>query len=160
MILLDEIEKGAFLPHFTAAHVKKIAQAAQLQEYQAGDEIFREGDHSPCIYIVLKGEVGLEFRVSRLGTVHVLTVGPGELLGWSPLLGGAPMTATARAETRCRLAALDAAQINALAEQDTRFGMEFFRSTSAALAQRLYAARTEIPRTASGKSHIRCEGSD
>jgi CRP/FNR family transcriptional regulator, cyclic AMP receptor protein len=160
MILLDEIEKVAFFPHFTGAHLKKIAQVGQLRECQAGEVIFSEGESDPYLYLVLEGEVGLEFRVPRMGAVHVLTVGPGELVGWSSLLGGAPMTATARAETRCRLAALCAAELRALAEQDTRFGMEFFRGTSAALAQRLYAARVEIPHAAGGRGRIRCEASD
>ncbi|HVS38714.1 MAG TPA: cyclic nucleotide-binding domain-containing protein [Gemmataceae bacterium] len=160
MILLEEIEKVAFLKPFTAVHRKKIAQAAQLQEHLAGDEIFSEGDHNPFLCIVLTGEAALDFRVSRLGTVPVLTVVPGELVGWSSLLGGGPMTATARAQTRHRLAALDAAQILALAEQDPRFGVEFFRGTSAALAQRLYAARVEIPHSARGRNSIRSEAAD
>ena len=55
------------------------------------------------------------------------------------------MTATARALTSCRVAALDAEQVRTLAERDTRFGMEFFRSMSAALAERLRATRLQLP---------------
>jgi hypothetical protein len=47
--------------------------------------------------------------------------------------------------TPCRLAALDAGQIRALAERDTRFGMEFFRSMTTALAERLRATRLQLP---------------
>ncbi len=159
MILLEEIEKVELPLRLTAAHLKKIAQAATLKECPADEVIFREGEHNPFIYFVLSGEVDLEMRVPCCGRVHVLSVGPGELLGWSSLLG-APMTATARVVSCCRLAVLDAAQIQALAEEDPKFGMEFFRGTSAALAQRLYAARVEIPRAAHGMSRIRGEPSE
>ena len=47
--------------------------------------------------------------------------------------------------TPCRLAALDAEQIRRWAEQDTRFGMEFFRVMSIALAERLPAIRLLLP---------------
>jgi CRP/FNR family transcriptional regulator, cyclic AMP receptor protein len=160
MILLDELENVTFLSDFTPTHRKAIARMAQLKEHSAGSVVFREKSSSPYIYFVLAGEVDLEIRVPDCGDVQVLTVGPGELLGWSPVLGGRPMTATARAATRCRLAALDAARILELAEKDPPFGVEFFRGTSAALAQRLHATRRQIPDPHQGKVHALSEGAD
>jgi CRP/FNR family transcriptional regulator, cyclic AMP receptor protein len=94
---------------------------------------------------VAEGEVILEIKVPSIGVVRVHQVGPGDLLGWSPILGRSRMTATARALTPCRLLALDAEQVCALAERDPRFGMEFFRSMASALADRLRATRLQLP---------------
>jgi CRP-like cAMP-binding protein len=160
MVLLDELENVAFLQYFAPAYVKKIAALARAKEYQAEDLIFCEGDHTPYVFLVLEGEVGLEIRVPSCGTVEVHTVCPGELLGWSPLLSSHPMTATARASTRCRLATIDAAQILALAEHDPRFGMEIFRRLSAALAERLHATRLQIPESHRDKFRTLKEAAD
>jgi hypothetical protein len=58
------------------------------------------------------------------------------------------------------VAAFPAAQILALAEQDPRFGLEFFRGTSAALAERLQATRLQIPHAGRGKFHTLREAAD
>jgi CRP-like cAMP-binding protein len=70
------------------------------------------------------------------------------------------MTATAVSTTRCRLAALPADQITALADRDPRFGLEFFRCTSAALAERLRATRQQIPESARDKFRALREAAD
>ena len=72
------------------------------------------------------------------------TAGPGELLGWSPVLGLGPMTATARTLTPCRLIAIDAGRIVELGKQDPLFGNEFLRRTAIALAKRLNATRLQL----------------
>src|SRR6516165_1497570 len=160
MVLAEELENVAFLSPFTPAHQKKLATLAQLKEYQADELIFAEGRHCPEAYLVLDGEVGLEIRVPHCGVIDVHTVGPGGLVGWSPVLGGGPMTATAIALSRCRLAALGAGRIVALAERDPRFGMEFFRRLSAALAERLHATRLQIPESAREKYRALREAAD
>jgi CRP-like cAMP-binding protein len=145
MVPLDELEYIGFLRSFSAVYRKQIASIARPQACEAGAIVFQEGQNERQVYVVLNGEVGLEIRVPEIGVVQLHRVGPGDLLGWSPVLGRGAMTATARALTACRLAALDAGEIRALAEQDTRFGMEFFRSMSTALAERLRATRLQLP---------------
>jgi CRP-like cAMP-binding protein len=145
MVLLDELEDISLLQHFPADYRKQLAALAMPRAYEAGDCIFREGESKRTIYLVTEGSVALEIRVPDIGVVRVHRVGPGGLLGWSPVLGDGPMTATAFALTTCRLAALDAEQIRTLAEQDPRFGMEFFRAMSIALAERLRATRLQLP---------------
>ena len=160
MVLEEELDNAAFLRQFTPAHQKKLAGLARLKEYQADDVIFAEGEHCPEVYLVLDGEVGLEIRVPGCGVIEAHRVGPGELLGWSAVLGGGPMTATAQAATRCRLAALGADAVVALAEREPRFGLEFFRRLSAALAERLRATRLQIPESARDKFRALREAAD
>ena len=160
MVLAEELERAAFVRHFEPEHRRKLATLARLKEYQAGDRIFTEGDHCPAVYVILAGEVGLTIRVPGCGMVEVHQVGPGGLVGWSPVLGGGPMTATADALTRCRLAALDADQIATLAARDARFGLEFFRCLSAALAERLHSTRMHIPESSRDKFRALREAAD
>ena len=72
------------------------------------------------------------------------TVGSGELLGWSPILGLVEMTATARAFQPTQVVAIDTKQLNAICEHNPRFGLEFMRRTAQALAQRLSATRLQL----------------
>jgi CRP-like cAMP-binding protein len=144
MVLLDEIQDLAFFRGCAPELIKQVALVAQLQEHLPGTVLFSEGHPSPWVYLLLQGEVNLEIDVPGHGALLIQTLGSGELLGWSPVLATGPMTATARALTRCRLAALDAAQILKISECDLRFGLEFFRRTALALAQRLRATRLQL----------------
>lgn len=144
MILLDELEEVRFLGDLSAESVRRIAQLAQLREFCAGSVIFAEGQNTPFVYLILEGEVAIEIHVPGRGNASVQTLQPGELLGWSPLLRSGPMTATARALTRCRLAALDTEQIRALGEHEPHFVMELLRCTAMTLARRLSATRLKL----------------
>src|SRR5271166_4573029 len=130
MVLVDELKHVSLLEQFAVANLRRIASIAHLQEYEADDVIFWERQNARQLYIVLDGEVSLEIGVPDVGSVQVLKVGPGKLLGWSSVLGCGPMKATARALTVCRLAALDAGQVLQLVEADPKFGVEFFRCLS------------------------------
>jgi CRP-like cAMP-binding protein len=145
MALLVELDQLSFLRHFAPAYRRQIALLARLEEYPAEAEIFTEGQMGTQIYLVVEGYVTLRIHVPDQEGIQVHAVGPGQLLGWSPVLSLGPMTATARTLTPCRLAALDAAQVLALAESNPKFGREFYRCTAAALAERLRATRLQIP---------------
>jgi CRP-like cAMP-binding protein len=133
-----------FLDGLSEADVKQIASVAKLQEYPAGTRLFREGERLSNIFLVAEGSVSLEICVAGQGCRRLHTVGPGELLGWSPVLDQTPMTATARAVTPARLVTIDAGQVLALCYHDPKFGFAFMRQTAQALAARLGAARLQL----------------
>jgi CRP/FNR family transcriptional regulator, cyclic AMP receptor protein len=137
MIFPQEMDKIPFLQQLGGAYADELARMAQLQERPAGDVIFRRGQDSSVLYFVLDGEVGLEFQVSAREIAEVHRVGPGDLLGWSPVLGRRSMTATARTVTPTRLAALAVDQIVQMCERDPLFGTAFHRQVAIVLSSRL-----------------------
>jgi CRP-like cAMP-binding protein len=124
--------------------------------------VFRTGEASSFIYFVLNGTVDLEIEEPVGESRKVATAGPGELLGWSPVLGRRAMTATARAATRCRLAALDVGQLLALCERDPHFGMAFLRQVALVVSDRLSGTRRHLARALSHRGPLGAppEGSD
>jgi CRP/FNR family cyclic AMP-dependent transcriptional regulator len=160
MVLLEELEEMDLLQKFSSLCRKQLASLANPKVFLPGACIFQEGDHERYVYVVVEGKAVLEIKVPSIGVVQVHQVGPGDLLGWSPILGRGWMTATARAVTPCRLIAFDAEQVCTLAERDARFGMEFFRSMASALADRLRATRLQLPDPRNRPMLGICEGAD
>jgi CRP-like cAMP-binding protein len=144
MILPEEMECVEFLQRLGVPYANQMARLAQLKECPAGTIVFHEGQESSFIYFVLRGHVALEVDGSSQQAVPVQTVGPGELLGWSPVLRTGPMTATARVQDRCRLAAFAVNPLLALCKQDPHFGMAFMRQLAATLADRLRATHLRL----------------
>src|SRR5437764_6347249 len=97
MILLDTLRDIRFLQGVAEKHLPKLSSIAVAKEFAAGAVVFREGHGSAFVYVVQTGTVSLEISGVGCGGTPLQTVGPGELLGWSPVLASGPMTATARA---------------------------------------------------------------
>jgi CRP-like cAMP-binding protein len=141
MILPEEMESVAFLRDLGESYLAKIAAMARLKEYGEGSILFSEGDVSHDIYFLLSGEVRLVTELLGGEPVTIYTAGPGEMIGWSPVLGGGPMTATACVSSRSRVAVLGASRVLGLCEQDPRFGMAFLRQVGVFLSDRLTSTR-------------------
>ncbi|MCA8998251.1 MAG: cyclic nucleotide-binding domain-containing protein, partial [Planctomycetaceae bacterium] len=106
--------------------------------------IFREGEVATSIFIVQQGHVVLEICASGVGCRQILTVGPGELLGWSATLKQAKFTATARAQDAVRLIEIDGAQSLAIWAQHPELGYEFMKLVALAMAKRINATRIQL----------------
>jgi CRP-like cAMP-binding protein len=142
--MLDSLREVRFLHDFEEADLKPIADIAVEQHLPAGAVLFREGQDHARIYLIREGSVALEVKVSGRQTKRLQTVGTGELLGWSPLLGQLEMTATARALVPTAIIAIDANQLSVLCTHQPRFGLEFMKRTAQALSQRLTATRLQL----------------
>jgi CRP/FNR family cyclic AMP-dependent transcriptional regulator len=139
--LLREVRFSAQL---TDATVAKLAGLVSIAEYRAGTVIFAEGAHHPWLALIVVGEVALEMCIPARGCTRILTLGPGDLLAWSALLGEGRMTAGAHALTDTRMLVAPAQAINDLCTNDHAFGYEFFRGVATALSNRLVATRLQL----------------
>lgn len=133
----------SLLTPLTDEEAAKLACAAVREDYVRGTVIFREGESVRRIWIVESGTVAIEL-VSQRQLRRLHTVGPGELLGWSPVLGSGVMTATGRALEDVRTLAFDAAAVSALCEADAAFGYRFMRNVARAIAARLNSTRLHL----------------
>ncbi|MCS6866164.1 MAG: cyclic nucleotide-binding domain-containing protein [Gemmataceae bacterium] len=143
-VTVDELKSLAFLTAATDDELQALRPSVRREQYPAGTMLFREGDHLDRVFIVADGLVALEIRGPDHRPRRFQTLGRGELLGWSPLLGSSAMTASARAVTDVTVVAIDARGLLALCESDPRFGYHFMKRTVATLAARLNATRLQL----------------
>jgi CRP-like cAMP-binding protein len=139
--ILQTLRFSAELSDATAA---KLAALVSLQQFPAGTVIFAEGAVNPWMYLIVEGQIALEMCVPAKGCTRILTLGAGELLAWSSLLGGGRMTAGAHALTNSRMLVAPAKAISDLCAADREFGYEFFRGVAVALSKRLVATRLQL----------------
>ena len=141
MSLADEMVSVKALGALGEANLQKLAALARLQECPAGALLFREADNSTSIFVVLSGEVTLEVTRRDRTSAAIYTAGPGELIGWSPVLGQHAMTATARVTAPCRLAVFEVGRVNELIQKDPHFGVTFLRKLALIVSDRLSVTR-------------------
>ncbi len=134
----------AFAEGLPPADRERLAEIAKPLDWQAGQTVFREGDRDDFLYLVVEGHVALEISVPPRGRVRILTVGPGEVFGWSGVFYQKPTTARATAVEPTRALALNAARLRELSEADCRFGYWLARRLLEVISERLQATRLQL----------------
>ncbi len=118
---------------------------ARIQEVEAGQELFREGDKEDSLYIVLKGRVAMELFIPGRGRMRIYTAEPMDVIGWSsvtPVIR--QRTASARAVLPSSLIALDAKQLRQMCEEDHDLGYLVMRRMANVVASRLLTTRLQL----------------
>lgn len=124
--------------------LQALAGSGVVRDYAAGQTLFREGTTSEETYVIVAGHVALDMHVAHRGAARLVTLGPGDLVGWSGVVGDNRMTASAVALEATRVVAFPAQRITELCESDHEFGYAWMRATAAALARRLVATRLQL----------------
>ena len=135
--LIQTLRDIRFLQDIDAAHLKQIVDIAQICEFDADDVVFREGQAAESVYLVISGKLSLELSPATAYRKQLVSVGPGEMLGWSSLVGNPRFAATAIVVEPTRLIQIDGMRLRAICDEDPQFGYEFMRRTMRALAKRL-----------------------
>jgi len=142
--LMETLETIQFLQDMSPEYIARIADSARIVNFRPHDVVFREGDPAKSVYLIVSGSVMLEVCAAGIGCKQILTLGPGELLGWSPLLGQSAYTARARTPQAACLVQIDAAPLLKACDSDPCFGFDLMRRTALALAKRLSATRIQF----------------
>lgn len=142
--LYECLRKLDFLRGVPDKYVMELAKLGTLVEFPAGTLIFQNQDPALYCYLIDEGSVSLEICGPGVGCTRLLTVGEGDLLGCSPVLGQAELTASARTITETRAVELDGKKVVDWCEKNPEFGYQFMRCTALAMAKRLTATRLQL----------------
>ena len=104
----------------------------------------REGEATPFLAIVVQGRVALRMRVPERGAITVLTLDPGDIVGWSAVVDPHRSTTTATALEPTELATLPAAKLRALLASDQEVAASFLPAVLATVSARLAATRDQL----------------
>jgi CRP/FNR family transcriptional regulator, cyclic AMP receptor protein len=134
----------AFTQGLDPGQLDQIARIASPVQWDAGATVFREGDCDSLLYLVEEGRVAIEITVPGRGRVIILTVGPGEVFGWSSIFHQRPKTASARTIEPAKALALDASRLRELCDADPRLGYLLTRRILGVVSERLRATRMQL----------------
>jgi CRP-like cAMP-binding protein len=140
-LVLDALRSMEFTQDLSPEQLEKLASISTYVTFSEGATIFQESDGSELVYLILDGEVSLISKVPGHGQVSILTVKPGQLLGWSSLFPPKKKTAGAQTLVPTKAIAINAAQLNELCRSDHDIGFEIMSRVAQVISNRLSAAR-------------------
>jgi CRP/FNR family transcriptional regulator, cyclic AMP receptor protein len=142
--IMEILKELRFSSGLSDEDIGKLADIATLVEFPAGTMIFQEGSAVGKLYLLRMGRVQLSMNVPPRGSLPILTLGDGDLLGWTPVLVNGQMTATAIALADTQAIQLSANQLHSLCDQDHDIGYEIMRRIAISLFKRLIATRLQV----------------
>jgi len=142
--LVSALKGVEFLEGIAPKHLEALSKIASLVEFPANHVIFRQDDPGTNVYFIVKGEVSLSIRNSKIGPRQLMKVRSGELVGWSPLVGRTRLTDSARTLTAVKAIAVDGEAVLALCAKNPEFGFQFMQRAAQTLADRLSATRRQL----------------
>ncbi len=133
-----------FTAQLSAAAREALAKIARERTIANGEYLCREGQSVNELLLIARGHVGLDMFVPGRGQVRVMTLGPGEVLAWSAVVGNQGATATGLALEETQVIAFpDDALIN-LCQTNYEIGYPIMRELAKDISRRLVASRLQL----------------
>jgi CRP-like cAMP-binding protein len=136
-----------------ADHLRSIAAAGRTKTVAKGETVFREGDASDGLYIVLSGKVRIYKQSDDGNEVDLLTDAAGEYFGELALIDGGPRSASVASLAPCEFFVLERETFLALLTQSP----QLLATTLANLSQAVRATSERVFREAMQQQAIRTE---
>ncbi|HEX8026404.1 MAG TPA: cyclic nucleotide-binding domain-containing protein [Candidatus Limnocylindrales bacterium] len=115
----------------------RLDDLATPAEFATGAVILRDAAPVPFLGLVESGRVGVRLRVPGRGTVTVVTIEPGEIVGWSAVVPPFRATAEAVAVEPTRVRTYDAVAVRERLAADPALASRLLPLLLAAVSDRL-----------------------
>jgi CRP-like cAMP-binding protein len=114
---------------------KKILDTAVEESHAQGDLLFHQDDPALNFYILTEGRVRIS--VGRQGLLAHVSSDPGDMIGWSSLVGNNTYTASAECLSPVKVSKIEKSQLDEILHEDPVSGMAFFKHLAALIGLRL-----------------------
>jgi CRP/FNR family cyclic AMP-dependent transcriptional regulator len=121
-----------------------LAELATLRSFEPGDVLFREGEDSTMFGIVRAGRVALRVLVPERGETTILTVEPGDVIGWSAISWPYRSTSTAVALETVEVLEFEGAAMRGVLRSDCQLASVVYPRLLEAVARRLMGTREQL----------------
>ena len=128
----------AALDRLTPGAREQLGALAGGTTYRAGESVFGEGTGTPFLGAVDSGRIALRYRVPELGErLTIVTIEPGELIGWSAVVAPFRATVDAVATEDTRLLTFEAEALRELLASDCALAAELLPIVLETVSRRL-----------------------
>lgn len=100
---VDILKKVALFEGLTSSQLKKLAAIAEPREFPIGAHLFREGEASKSMFIIVDGRVRISKVVPGIGEEALAILEKGQYFGEMSLIEDSPRSADAIAHSTCKL---------------------------------------------------------
>jgi CRP/FNR family cyclic AMP-dependent transcriptional regulator len=123
---------------------ERLLALVTRRELDAGATFMHEGDVTKSMSIIVRGRVALRLRVPERGAVTILTLDPGDIVGWSAIVSPYRATTSATTLEPTELATIPAEELRAILASDAEVAAAFLPPVMETIAARVAATRDQL----------------
>lgn len=123
---------------------ERLAARMTRLDLDPGVTFMREGEVTRSLTVIVRGRVALRMRVPERGAVTILTLEPGDLVGWSAIVPPYRATTSATTLEPTELAVFDAATLRDMLASDVELAAALLPRVLSAVAARVAATRDQL----------------
>lgn len=138
------LSQHPFFQDIAPQHIHEISEHASSIRFDAGRLIFRQGEPANQFYLISTGLVGLEVFAPERGSISLMTLGAGDVLGWSWLIPPYVWHLDARALEPTEAIVLDGAGLRGQCAFNHELGYQLMRHSVQIIEQRFQAALMQV----------------
>jgi CRP/FNR family transcriptional regulator, cyclic AMP receptor protein len=139
-IRVDFLRGISIFEGLNAQVIEKLASMLEIRRCEPGSLLFKEGDESRELFVVLSGELEVMKRSKRGRDARIAVVGMGDSIGEMSIVDDQPRSATVMAVSPSQLMRLGADDLSRLAETDLRSYATILHNVAREISRRLRVA--------------------
>ena len=143
MAQAELLNQLSVLSDLSPSQVETLAPLAREVSFEQDEIILRASHPSKYLYVLLSGCVRVEVK-GKAFSYCIQELGPGQVFGWSSLLGQHDTLFQVRARDVSNALRLDGAQLRALVKTDPELEAKLLRKTLQVAADRIEATETKL----------------
>ena len=164
MTQVETLREQPFFLSLSGSQIAKLSPLASKVSFRQDEIILETGKPSESFYVLLSGCVRIEVSTKSFNYC-IQDVGPGEVFGWSSLLGQHDTLFQVRARDESTALCLDGARLREVLHSDPELEAELLRRSLAVAADRIRATEIKLgqlfglPMSSKVKSAVaKCDG--
>lgn len=140
----ENLRLSSLGPDLDKKNLTGLSEIVQIKNFPSHTVLFSEGTAASELSLVCSGKIGIDMRVPLRGSVRILTLGAGDVLGWSSIVGDGIMSASATVLEEVTLLSIPADALHKYCEHNKELGYVIMKRVARALAKRLRGTRLQL----------------
>ncbi len=137
MISKDDFKNNNIFCNLTDEMIDKILPLAEIANFEQRDFVFKEGDVVENFYMMKRGTVLIEQKLTDKMTVTAGTITAGESFGYSSIFSEGLYSTNAVCSDQCEVIVINGERLNDLLKADHSMGFYVMQNIIAVLNNRL-----------------------
>ena len=133
------LDEHPFFRSMKEHQLRIIVESATVVRFEPQQVIFSEGEPAERFYLIRTGKVALQLVSYRIEPITLLTLGEGDIIGWSWLFPPYRWKLTAKSLDVTRAISLDGRSLRQRCEEDHDLGYEFMKRFAQIIDNRVEA---------------------
>lgn len=143
MISPEQLRRFSLFAGIDPALLKDMAMLGEEVTFEAGEQIFTEGEEGDSLYLIVDGSVELKINIDEKGEkqVDISTHVTGEVVGWSALVEPYVYTLNGIAAAKTTLLKLDGMSLRRFMNSNPDMGLKLMAQLAKVMGDRLNEMR-------------------